>query len=173
MQSYEGNAAWIAAVSGRSDIAYLSLFPLELQDVNEKTVQLSRTVSTSIGFLVNGSEEVCLGWPVGEIWNAIKGINFRSYSVVATPYSLCSAYKLTFQYDVNIVTPTKQRRRSGFVTTNIEETLNCCLEFPINDNAARALSRVNTLSMIPYDEQYEGDYSDCIDIPLQKKEAMS
>ena len=166
MQSYDGNAAWIAAVSGRPDITYLSLFSLELVDTSDFTVELSRTVSTSVGVIVNSKNEVCLGWPMGEIWNAIKDIGFKSFSVLETPRSLCSAYKLKFQYEVVTVKPVKQRRRSGLVTTNIEETLICGIEFPINDNVARALNRVQTLTMIPYDAQYEGDFSDCLEISL-------
>lgn len=168
MQSYDGNAAWIAAVSGRPDITYLSLFSLELLDVSDLTVELSRTVSTSIGVIVNSKNEVCLGWPTGEIWEAIKQIDFRSFCVLETPHSLCSAYKLKFQYEVVIMKPVKQRRRSGLVTVNIEETLKCSIEFPINDNVARALNCVKTLTMIPYDEQYEGDFSDCLEVSIAK-----
>ncbi|NMT50823.1 hypothetical protein, partial [Vibrio parahaemolyticus] len=110
---YEGNAAWIAAVSGRADIELYSIFSLEIKEVSEGRIGLSRSMSSMIAYSIDSKHNHYLGWPLGEVWDAVKKIEFTGFKVEPTPLSLSSSHELQLHYEVETEVIVSERSRRG------------------------------------------------------------
>jgi len=157
--SKSSNCAWIASVSGRPDIHFYSIFSLDVLSAKENQAQLSRTLSTIFGFGINDDGDCVLGVPVGEVWKAIYEIKFKSFEVVETPTSLCSAYQLVLSYQTVSTHIIKKRNRTGTTNESQSIDLHCSMALPINLDTARTLKAAKSLYITAYDTSYESDES--------------
>ncbi|MDA0146410.1 hypothetical protein OCT63_19475 [Vibrio sp. RW] len=151
----KSNNAWVAAVSGRPDIHFFSMFSLDFLSADERQAQLSRTLSTIFGFGVNEDGDCVIGVPDGEIWDSILKIHMDKYEVVETPTSLCSAFQLTFHYTTVSSHIIKKRTRLGTTNDTEKLVLECSMSFPINDETARLISDKDTLYLTAYGHDYK------------------
>ena len=147
--------AWVAAVSGRPDIHFLSLFSLDFLGVDNKEAQLSRSLSTIFGIGIDDNGDRLLGVPEGEVWDTISQIQFKYFEVAVSPQSLCSAYRLIFHYTTMSKHLVKKRTRTGTSSETHEIDMDCSLSLPINAQTARLLKDAKTLYLNAYDNIYQ------------------
>ncbi|HHC6573198.1 TPA: hypothetical protein ACN38J_003671 [Vibrio parahaemolyticus] len=162
MGDYEGNAAWIAAVSGRADIELYSIFSLEIKEVSEGRIGLSRSMSSMIAYSIDSKHNHYLGWPLGEVWDAVKKIEFTGFKVEPTPLSLSSSHELQLHYEVETEVIVSERSRRGVhnMTKSENRQLHMCL--PVTASVGNKLETASLITLVPYDGNHESDDADAI-----------
>lgn len=148
------SSAWVAAVSGRPDIHFLSLFSLDLLGVEDKGAQISRSLSTIFGFGIDDNGDRVLGVPEGEVWDTISQIQFTSFEVISTQQSLCSSNRLVFHYTTMSKHLVKKRTRTGVSSETHELDMECSISLPMNAETSRLLHDTDSLYLNAYNSKY-------------------
>lgn len=151
---------WIAKLSKRPDVAFYSLFPKyveyrEKPGSPEINVHLGLPVSGTILLDATDDGHLLVGFPGGEMWEAISKIQFSGYVVSETPKSLESFGLLTLQYTENCVESKAVRSRSGEKLKITKEQKVFHMHFMLNKQAFLSVRNSKKITLVPYNKKKE------------------
>lgn len=145
---------WLARLTKRPDIQLYSLFPSNVSSVEKNTVKFDNLVASIVCIDAIDNKNTMLGWPKGEIWDAVSKIDYMDWRLIETPTDLQASHELRLRYRTLTTEKVSKFTRSGKRHEFVEREVICEMLFPICQSALNHLSSEQTLHIVQYNKEH-------------------